>query len=108
MRVAVAMKCVAVTQDVAWGGVLLSHGGSWARSLPKADLWPLVVLPPILGALSHSHAFHLPAGQSFALYSKETATRYCSPSHAYIYRWAVDDMLAHEERTDNRTAQAHY
>ena len=39
------------TQDLAWGGVLLSHGGSWARSLPKADLWPLVVLPPILGAL---------------------------------------------------------
>ena len=40
-------------QDVAWGGVLLSHGGSWARSLPKADLWPLVVLPPIVGALGH-------------------------------------------------------
>ena len=42
-----------VVQDVAWGGVLLSHGGSWARSLPKADLWPLVVLPPIVGELSH-------------------------------------------------------
>ena len=42
-----------IMQDVAWGGVLLSHGGSWARSLPKADLWPLVVLPPIVGALAH-------------------------------------------------------
>ena len=41
-----------VAQDVAWGGLLLSRGGSWARSLPKADLWPLVVLPPILGVLS--------------------------------------------------------
>jgi hypothetical protein len=60
-----------VAQDVAWGGVLLSHGGSWARSLPKADLWPLVVLPPIVGEFRHCQQVTI--GNAASLQSKPQA-----------------------------------
>ncbi len=50
-------------QDVAWGPVLLSQGGEWARSmLPReARLWPLIIAPPAVGKhllirLQHSNA----------------------------------------------------
>lgn len=39
-------------QEAAWGPVLLSQGGEWARSMPKTDLWPLIVAPPAIGQLA--------------------------------------------------------
>jgi len=40
-------------QDLAWGPVLLSQGGEWARSmLPReAHLWPLIIAPPAIGGM---------------------------------------------------------
>ncbi len=38
-----------ILQEMAWGPVILSQGGEWAREMPKTNLWPLIVAPPVLG-----------------------------------------------------------
>jgi hypothetical protein len=40
--------CIHEIQHLAWGEIL-SSGGRWARELPKADIWPLLVVPPTAG-----------------------------------------------------------
>lgn len=41
----------AYMQNVAWGNVLLSQGGGWARTMEprQPGLWKLIILPPAIG-----------------------------------------------------------